>query len=78
MRHLDSSIPSNIYYTSIGSKIPRFDRTASDSNTFIRLSNQLLKRMQKQGSKHRSIIFMLNKRIGKHYNVFNVFCGHSK
>ena len=32
MAYLDSNIPWNIYYTSIGSEILRFARTASDSN----------------------------------------------
>ena len=47
--HLDSNIPLNIYYASIGSEILKFARTASDSKTFATLSNRLLKRMQKIG-----------------------------
>ena len=73
MPHLDSNIPSNIYYASIGFKVLRFDRNSSDINTFLTLSNCLWKRMQKQGSKHRSIIYMLSKIFGKNFTVFNVF-----
>ena len=45
MPHLDSNISSNIYYVSITSEILRFATTTSDSNTFIILASQLLKRM---------------------------------
>ena len=72
MSHLDSYIPLNIYYTSISSEIVGFVRTTSEINAFVTLSNGLLKKMQKQGSKHRSIISMLKKIFGKHF-VFNTF-----
>ena len=32
MSYLESNIPSNIYYVSIGSEILRFAKTTSDSN----------------------------------------------
>ena len=54
MPHLDSNIPSKIYDAPIGSEILRFARINSDINTFTTLSNRLLKRMKKQGRKHRS------------------------
>ena len=63
MSCLDSNIPSNVYYASIGSEILRFARTTSDENIFVTLSNPVLKRMHKQGSKYRSIIYMLNNNI---------------
>ena len=66
-------IPSTIYYASIDYKILRFNRTTSDMNTFVTLSNLLLKRMQKHGSKHRSIISILNKIFGKNFTVLKVF-----
>ena len=47
MPHLDSKIPSNIYYESIGSETLRFVRNTSDVNTFVTLSNLILKRTQK-------------------------------
>ena len=50
-----------------------FVRTTLGLNTFVILPNCLLKRMQKQRSKHRSIISMLNKIFDKHFTVFNVF-----
>ena len=62
MPHLNSKILLDIYYTSIDPNISRFARTASDSNTFVTLANQLLKRRQKQGSKHRSITPKLKKK----------------
>ena len=73
MPHFDSNIPSNIYYASIGSGILSFVKTTSDINTFVTLSNRLLKRMKKQGSKRRIIISMLNKSFGKHFSIFNLF-----
>ena len=42
----DSIIPSNIYYASIGSKILMHFKTNSDKNTFVTLSNRLLKRIR--------------------------------
>ena len=47
MSHLDNNIPSNIYYASIRSENIRFARTTFDINSFLTLSNRLLKRMQK-------------------------------
>ena len=57
MPHLGRNIPS------IGSEIVRFASTTSDIYTFSTLSNRLLKRIQKQGSK----IF------DRHFTLFNVF-----
>ena len=51
----------------------RFARTPLDINTFVTLFNCLLKGSQKQRSKYRSIISMLNKIFSKHFTVFNVF-----
>ena len=73
MLHLDSNIPSNIYYPSIGTEILRFGGTTSDKNTFATISYSILKKMQKQGSKLRPMISMLNKIFGKHFTVFIVF-----
>ena len=73
MPQFDSNITWNIYCASIGSEILKFARTISDMNTFVTLSNRLLKMMQKQESKYRSITSMLNKVFGKHFTVFNVF-----
>ena len=73
MPNLDSNIPSNIYDARIGSEILRFARINSDINTFTTLSNRLLKRMKKQGRKHRSIISMLNKIFGKQFAIINIF-----
>ena len=48
MPHLDSNIPSNIYYVFIDSESLRFPRTTLDINTFVIISNRLLELMQKQ------------------------------
>ena len=71
MQHLDSNIPSNISCASICSQILRFARTSSNINTFVTLPN-CFKENTKQGSKHRSIIYMLNKILDKNFTVFNV------
>ena len=42
----------------------------SDINTFITLASHFLEGMQKQGSKHRFIISILN-------NLFHCFCRHN-
>ena len=47
MPHLDSNFPSNIYYTSTFSEFLRFTRITLNMNTFVGLSNRLLKRIHK-------------------------------
>ena len=71
--HSDSNVLSNIYYASIGSETLRFPRNSSGINTFLTLFSRLLKRMQKQGSKHITIRSVLNKIFRKHFTDFNVF-----
>ena len=60
----------------------RFTRTTSDSSTYTRLSNQLFKKMLKQGkysnivkskSKYRSIMSLFNKIFYTYFKVFKVF-----
>ena len=51
----------------------KFSGTTLDMNTFVTLFNHLLKKMQQQESRHRSIISILNKIFGKHFTVFNNF-----
>ena len=46
MPHLDSNIPSNIYYASKSFEVLMITRTTSDINTFLTLSDRLLKRMR--------------------------------
>ena len=69
MLHLDSNIPSNIYYPSIGIEILRFDGTTSDKNTFVIISYRVLKKMRKQETKPRPMISTLNKNFGKNFTV---------
>ena len=57
----------------MSSEILRFVRTTWDINTFVTFFNHLSKRIQKQGSKHRSILSMLNEIFGKHFIGFNTF-----
>ena len=67
MPYLDSNVPSNIYYAFIDPTILSFFRPISDISDFFTLSNQHLKRMQKQGIKYRSIISILKKIFGKFF-----------
>ena len=55
-------------------EILRFTRSTFDSGAFITLPNQVLKSMEKQGTKHRSIL-PCQKILGKHFNAFNLFAG---
>lgn len=43
--HLDSNIPPNICYTSVGYEILRFSRTALDSYTFLTPKDRLLNKI---------------------------------
>ena len=56
------------FYSSIGSGILRFARSNLGITCFVEFSNQRNKGVQ--GSKHRSVISMLNKIFGKHVTVF--------
>ena len=73
MPHLGSNVPSEISYASIGSEILRFARTTSDSNAFITFANQFLKKMQKENSKHKSIISKLVKNNLSTFNFLDFF-----
>ena len=73
MPHVDGNIPSIIYSTFVGSEIFRFARTTSDMNTTVTLSNRHLKRLQRKGTKKRSIISMLPKIFCKQVTVLEVF-----
>ena len=74
MFHSSINIPSDIYYSGIGSKILSFVRTTSYINSFVTISSFLLKEMQKQGSKYRFIISVLNKVFGRHYTSSYFHC----
>lgn len=52
-----------------------FHQTTSDSNTLLGPSNQILKIMQKQGSKERCLVFGLNKIFDKIFQHFGEFWG---
>ena len=70
MPHLDGNILLNIYYAFIGSKnlivILKISKIIIlDSNTFSTLSNNLLKRMKKEGTKQGFTISVLNKIFDK-------------
>lgn len=52
-----------------------FHQTTFDSNTLLGPSNQILKIMQKQGSKERCLIFGLNKIFDKIFQHFGGFWG---
>ena len=45
----------------------------SNINIFATLSNLLWRKIQNQGSKHRSVISMLNNIFRKHFSIFNIF-----
>ena len=70
--HFDSNIPSNIYYASIRSETLGFCQNYF-KHIFATLCDCFLKRMQKQGRKKRSTIYMLNKVLHKNFAVFKVF-----
>ena len=56
------------FYSSIGSGILRFARSNLGIISFVGVSNRRNKGVQ--GSKHRSVISMLNKIFGKHVTIF--------
>ena len=72
LSHFDSNIPSNIYYASIRSETLGFCQNYF-KHIFATLCDCFLKRIQKQGSKKRSTIYLLNKVLDKNFAVFKVF-----
>ena len=78
MPFFDSNIPSQIFYSFIGSKIFHLARNISGRLTFIMLVNKLLDRISKQGSRKRDIKILLNKIVGRYFKVLNKFAATAK
>ena len=60
-------------YAFLGPEILRFARTTHDGNTVITLADQILKRMQKEGSKHKFILAMVKEIFTRNFSVLKVF-----
>ena len=55
MPHKNSNIPSKMFYSTINAEILRICRATSSLDSFIETSLKLIRRMEKQGAKHRQI-----------------------
>ena len=61
-----SNIPTNTFYSTVGSEILRIGRATSDVGAFIKSTSTLLSRMSKQGAEHNPLNRVLKKMYGRH------------
>jgi len=73
MPHLDSNIPSKIFYSAFGGEILRFARNTSDPNLFKDNTKCLIHRMLKQGGKNNILTNILKKLFGRHFDTFSKY-----
>ena len=76
MPHLDSNIPSKIFYSAFGGEILRFARNTSDPNLFKDNTKCLIHRMLKQGGKNNILTNILKKLFGRHFDTFSKYCNN--
>ena len=62
-------MPSNVFYSSINSKILRLARNNNDHAKYIMLVYKLFNRMSKQGHEKGHIKIILNKKFGTRFQV---------
>ena len=77
MPYKDSNIPSRMFYGCIGSEVLRIARATTDNNKFIEHTNNLLKRMNSQGSTPIFVQRMLKKIYGRQDRIWEAFIGFS-
>ena len=73
MPHLDSNIPTKMFYSSYGAEILRIARVTSCKNNFNEHCKILLNRSIKQGGKIAAMKRTLSKIFGRHFDVFQKF-----
>ena len=74
----DSSIPSSVFYSSIGAGVLRIARATSEENSFFKSCNIIVQRMIEQGAKKPRVCNILVKFFNRHVNDFQHVANDSK
>ena len=77
MPHRKSNIPTNMFYSTLGSEVLRIGRTTSHLEDFLKSSSSLLRRMKNQGAENQAIGKVLRKMYGRH-DVLHKFATNAK
>ena len=72
-----SNIPTNMFYSTIGSEVLRIGRVTSHVDSFLKSTSSVLARMFKQGAEHAPLDRILKKMYGPHY-VLHKFATNAK
>ena len=72
-----SNIPTNTFYSTVGSEVLRIGRATSSVDAFLKLTTSFLSRMTKQGAEHAPLIKVLKKMYGRH-DVLHKFATNAK
>ena len=78
MPYLSNNMPSNIFYSTLGSELLRIANCTTGKTDFISTSKNLLARMKKQGAKPCRLEKCLKRLFGSHMNCFLSFFENSK
>ena len=74
----DSSIPSSVFYSSIGAEVLRIARATSENKSFFESCNIIVQRMIEQGAKKPKVCNILVKFFNRHVNDFQHVANDSK
>ena len=77
MPYQRSNIPTNMFYSTIGSEILRIGRANSNVDSFLKSASSILARMSKQGAKYAPLGKVLRKMYGRH-DVLHKFAANAK
>ena len=72
-----SNIPTNIFYSTVGSEILRIGRATSSVDSFLKSTSCFLTRMIKQGAERDPLARVLRKMYGRH-DVLHKFATNAK
>ena len=70
-------MPTNMFYSTIGSEILRIGRANSNVDSFLKSASSILARMSKRGAKYAPLGKVLKKMYGRH-DVLHTFAANAK
>ena len=77
MPYQKSNIPTNMFYSTIGSEILRIGRANSNVESFLKSASSFLARMSRQGAQYAPLGRVLRKMYGRH-DVLQKFAANAK
>ena len=72
-----SNIPTNMFYSTVGSEVLRIGRANSKVESFVKSTSSLLARMTRQGAEQNPLAKVLRKMYGRH-DVLHKFATNAK